>query len=119
MKSNDANSASIKSYRAKVEKELNDICTDILDLLDSTLIAKAQGSAEASVFYLKMKADYYRYLAEFANDKEKAEHAAKAANSYQEATNQANPGSGGGLPSTHPIRLGLALNYSVFLYAQP
>ena len=34
-----------------------------------------------------------------------------AANAYQEATDAAD-----GLPSTHPIRLGLALNYSVFFF---
>jgi len=108
----------IKTYQSKVETELNDICHDILGLLDSTLISKAQGSAEASVFYLKMKADYYRYLAEFATSAQKQEHAQKAAEAYKEATTKANPQSGdtSGLPSTHPIRLGLALNYSVFLY---
>ena len=108
----------IKTYQSKVETELNDICHDILGLLDSTLINKAQGSAEASVFYLKMKADYYRYLAEFASQQQKQEHAQKAAEAYKDATMKANPNDGAstGLPSTHPIRLGLALNYSVFLY---
>ena len=50
----------VNAYKAKVEEELNTICNDILLLLDNTLIAKAAASAEASVFYLKMKADYYR-----------------------------------------------------------
>lgn len=34
-------------------------------LLDQYLIAKAS-NAESKVFYLKMKGDYYRYLAEVA-----------------------------------------------------
>jgi len=34
-------------------------------LLDKHLIAKAS-NAESQVFYLKMKGDYYRYLAEVA-----------------------------------------------------
>jgi len=38
------------------------------DLLDSFLIPKAS-NAESKVFYLKMKGDYYRYLAEVASDK--------------------------------------------------
>merc|ERR1711988_1341941 len=88
-----------------VEQELNTICEDILHLLDDKLIAKAAGSAEASVFYMKMKADYYRYLAEFAQGDSKADKAYKAAT--EKATE---------LAPTHPIRLGLALNYSVFLY---
>lgn len=35
------------------------------DLLDKFLIPKA-GNPESKVFYLKMKGDYYRYLAEVA-----------------------------------------------------
>ena len=54
-----------KEYREKVEKELREICNDVLALLDKFLIAKAT-AAESKVFYLKMKGDYYRYLAEVA-----------------------------------------------------
>ena len=54
-----------KEYREKVEKELRDICNDVLSLLDKFLIAKAS-NAESKVFYLKMKGDYYRYLSEVA-----------------------------------------------------
>ena len=50
----------VGAYKTKVELELNSICTDILQLLDSKLIEKARESPEASVFYLKMKADYFR-----------------------------------------------------------
>jgi len=59
------NSFKAKEYREKVEKELRDICNDVLALLDKFLIAKAS-NAESKVFYLKMKGDYYRYLAEVA-----------------------------------------------------
>ena len=48
-----------------VEKELRDICNDVLSLLDKFLIAKAS-NPESQVFYLKMKGDYYRYLSEVA-----------------------------------------------------
>ncbi|PBC28635.1 14-3-3 protein zeta [Apis cerana cerana] len=54
-----------KEYREKVEKELREICYDVLGLLDKYLIPKAS-NAESKVFYLKMKGDYYRYLAEVA-----------------------------------------------------
>ena len=40
------------------------VCQDVLDLLDAKLISTAE-SSESKVFYLKMKGDYYRYLAEF------------------------------------------------------
>eukprot|EP00325_Prymnesiales_sp_UTEX-LB-985_P010211 CAMPEP_0174714066 /NCGR_PEP_ID=MMETSP1094-20130205/16322_1 /TAXON_ID=156173 /ORGANISM="Chrysochromulina brevifilum, Strain UTEX LB 985" /LENGTH=240 /DNA_ID=CAMNT_0015913337 /DNA_START=32 /DNA_END=754 /DNA_ORIENTATION=+ len=100
----------VTSYKSKVEQELNTICQDILQLLDHSLISKAENS-EASVFYLKMKADYYRYLAEFASGQSKEQHATNAHKAYADATEKA-----GALAPTHPIRLGLALNFSVFLY---
>jgi 14-3-3 protein epsilon len=105
----------VGTYKTKVEEELNKICQDILDLLDKTLIEKASntgaGTPEAVVFYQKMKADYYRYLAEFATGATKSDHAGKAEEAYKTATDKA-----GELAPTHPIRLGLALNFSVFLY---
>merc|ERR1712174_125412 len=57
--------AMAKEYREKIEKELRDICQDVLALLDKHLIAKAS-NPESKVFYLKMKGDYFRYLAEVA-----------------------------------------------------
>ena len=48
-----------------MEKELRDIWFPWQALLDKFLIAKAS-NAESKVFYLKMKGDYYRYLAEVA-----------------------------------------------------
>jgi len=98
------------SYKAKVSAELTEICNDILKVLDDCLIPKAN-QADATVFYLKMKADYYRYLAEFADETSKSGYADSAETSYKSATQGASS-----LPPTHPIRLGLALNYSVFLY---
>jgi len=106
-----ANATLVSNYKSKVESELNTICQDILDLLDNSLITKANDSAEASVFYMKMKADYYRYLAEFATGDTKVSHAESAQTAYKLATDKATE-----LAPTHPIRLGLALNYSVFLY---
>jgi len=106
-----SNVSTVAAYKGKVEQELNQICNDILELLDKHLIKKAEASPEAKVFYLKMKADYYRYLAEFANGPTKSDHAEQAQGAYKTATDSAT-----GLAPTHPIRLGLALNYSVFLY---
>jgi len=102
--------AQVTSYKVKVSKELDTICNDILVLLDEYLI-KEGVSAEPKVFYCKMKADYYRYLAEFSEGPTKAEHSGSADGAYKAATESAK-----GLAPTHPIRLGLALNYSVFQY---
>merc|ERR1712053_4199 len=64
------------------------------------------------VFYLKMKGDYYRYLAEVAAGDDRAEIMKNSQESYKQAFDIA----GQEMPPTHPIRLGLALNYSVFYY---
>ncbi|XP_027199877.1 tyrosine 3-monooxygenase/tryptophan 5-monooxygenase activation protein zeta isoform X2 [Dermatophagoides pteronyssinus] len=100
-----------REYREKVEVELRDICYDVLSLLDKYLIPKAS-NAESKVFYLKMKGDYYRYLAEVATGDRRTNVAEEAQKSYQEAFDI----SRSKLQPTHPIRLGLALNYSVFYY---
>uniref|UniRef100_A0A914ZY91 14-3-3 domain-containing protein n=1 Tax=Parascaris univalens TaxID=6257 RepID=A0A914ZY91_PARUN len=100
-----------KEYREKVEKELRDICQDVLNLLDKYLIPKA-GNPESKVFYLKMKGDYYRYLAEVASGDDRNAVATQGQNAYSEAFEIAKAQ----LATTHPVRLGLALNYSVFFY---
>jgi 14-3-3 protein epsilon len=53
------------------------------------------------------KGDYHRYLAEFAIGDKRKESADKSLEAYKNATEVA---------PTHPIRLGLALNFSVFYY---
>ena len=113
MKGNDGNSEQIKGYRTKVEKELNDICDEILQILDDHLIVD-QASDESKVFYYKMKGDYYRYLAEFLQQDSRQKVAQQANDAYAAATKTACQDAPKGLPPTHPIRLGLALNYSVF-----
>lgn len=110
-KGNETHVAAIKEYRTKVEKELNDICGDILEVLDKHLIPAAS-TGESKVFYYKMKGDYYRYLAEFATGDTRKEAAENALTAYKAASDTANTD----LPPTHPIRLGLALNFSVFYY---
>ncbi|CAF1226876.1 unnamed protein product [Didymodactylos carnosus] len=52
-KSENDKMALIKKYRSQVEKELRDICQDILDLLDKHLLPNAT-TGESKVFYLKM-----------------------------------------------------------------
>ncbi|CDH52108.1 14-3-3 protein [Lichtheimia corymbifera JMRC:FSU:9682] len=110
-KGNEEHVQTIQEYRTKIEGELRKICDDILSVLDEHLIKTATGGEER-VFYLKMKGDYLRYLAEFVQDDERNQAADKSGDAYDEAYKVAMAE----LPSTHPIRLGLALNYSVFHY---
>lgn len=100
-----------KDYREKIEKELHDICYEIIGLLNKHLIPKAS-SGESQVFYLKMKGDYYRYLAEVASGDQKTSVVQSSNKAYQEAFDVAKTK----MSPTHPIRLGLALNFSVFYY---
>ena len=63
----------------------------------------------ANYFLWNRKGDYYRYQAEIAGVKEIQDKALEAYKKAEEIANES-------LPSTHPIRLGLALNFSVFYY---
>jgi len=110
-KGNEAQVSKIKAYRQKVEAELSDVCNDILAVLDQHLIPSAQ-AGESKVFYHKMKGDYHRYLAEFAGGDGRKAASEAAHESYKQATEIAQSD----LAPTHPIRLGLALNFSVFYY---
>jgi len=107
-----------KEYREKVEDELRQICQTVLDLLTDHLIPSAK-QPESKVFYLKMKGDYYRYLAEVASSSGQG----KAGHSLDECKNQSKIAYDDALQiakaemaPTHPIRLGLALNFSVYHY---
>merc|ERR1711988_871275 len=77
----------------------------------------AANNTEVLVFFHKMEGDYNRYGAEITDGEEKKEFAGKAEAAYAKATEMGTKGSGEDLlPPTNPIRLGLALNYSVFRY---
>ena len=100
----------LREFKKKIEEELGNFCNEIIGLLDEYLIPGAADS-ETKVFYYKMKADYYRYISEYATGDLRKRVADGASQSYSEASKIAEE-----LPTTNPIRLGLALNYSVFYY---
>ncbi|EZG46380.1 14-3-3 family protein [Gregarina niphandrodes] len=110
----------IDDYYAAVLEELVGICNEVLNLIDKQILRpevlndlKDDLSArEFKVFFHKMYADYYRYLSEFATGGDKTVAIQKASENYKKAMESASQG----LPPSHPIRLGLCLNYSVFLY---
>jgi len=106
--------ALINHYRTHLEDELRTRCGDMINILTKDLVPKAISSndIEAKVFYKKLKGDYHRYLAEFADGEQHNKCAQEAHDAYQEASEDAAIG----LEKTHPIRLGLALNFSVFYY---
>jgi len=102
----------LDQYRSIIEKELEVTCNEVINLLEETTkvskTVESDNSKEDLVFYLKMTADYYRYLSEFmpeGNNKQAQKY-------YEEATEAAKDN----LAETHPTLLGLALNYSVCCY---
>merc|ERR1712232_1287354 len=99
------------NLQKKIEDELSTLCKDVLDLLDNHLLANST-SEESKVFFNKMKGDYHRYMAEYSTAEARDNAAEEAAAAYKVAEEIANEH----IPTTHPLRLGLALNYSVFLY---
>ncbi|KAJ0247661.1 14-3-3-like protein GF14 epsilon [Hirschfeldia incana] len=110
-KGNEENVKRIRNYRKSVEDELAKVCNDILSVIDKHLIPSSK-AVESTVFFYKMKGDYYRYLAEFSSGDERKEAADQSLEAYKAAVAAAETG----LAPTHPVRLGLALNFSVFYY---
>eukprot|EP01112_Ceratiomyxa_fruticulosa_P014651 TRINITY_DN4212_c0_g3_i1.p1 TRINITY_DN4212_c0_g3~~TRINITY_DN4212_c0_g3_i1.p1 ORF type:complete len:213 (+),score=22.57 TRINITY_DN4212_c0_g3_i1:224-862(+) len=97
----------MKGYISKINNESINICNDIIYLLDCFLIPHTFVQ-ENKIFYLKMKSDYYRYLSEFAEGKDRKEQNEKSISTMKEALNDLAP--------TSPMFLSLSLSYSVFSY---
>lgn len=108
----------LKEYKAKIEKELDTICNEIIGFLDSKLLPAVKNmkgdekeKIQNEVFFLKMKADYFRYIAEYSGEANKTA-ADQSGEIYAKALELAESH----LETTDPIRLGLSLNASVFFY---
>jgi 14-3-3 protein epsilon len=110
-KGNEVYAAWAREYRTNVDSEVQKICNTVLGLLDQCLIPNAS-DGESKAFYLKMKADYHRHIAEFTAGEAKVEAACCAEAAFAEAVAVAERF----LAITHPIRLSLAWPYSAFLH---
>ena len=100
----------VSQLKIKLEKELMQACERMLNFIDNFLL-KNSSSPESKVFYLKLKGDYYRYIAEFSLGNNHEDIANSSLKAYKQATEAATS-----LKCNNPIKLGLALNYSVFHY---
>jgi 14-3-3 protein epsilon len=100
----------IQEYRKKIEEELTKMCRNVLDTIDNFLVKRAEDD-EAKVFYLKMKGDYNRYIAEYATGELRQSVSEGALDSYKSAAEVAKI-----LSPVHPFALGIFLNFSVFYY---
>ena len=100
----------IKEFRDKVESELAFICHDLITVVEKNLLPSASAN-ESKVFYNKLVGDYWRYLAEFATGDSKQKANTSCETAYKKTQELAQS-----LSATHPLRLGLALNFSVFYF---
>ncbi|MEA1974982.1 MAG: 14-3-3 family protein [Bacillota bacterium] len=97
-------------FKTKVEKDLKDICNQFINTIDEHLLGKAS-TPESKAYYLKLKGDYARYMSEALAGSELEDSSKKATDAYKEALKATE-----GLGDTNPVKLGLALNLSVFYY---
>ena len=99
----------IAQFLEKVEAEVKRICSVAIE--DAERLFATSTDTENQVFYKKFKGDYLRYLAEITVDETKPNITESCLSTYNEAVSIAEK-----LAPTNPIRLGLALNLSVFYY---
>ena len=102
-------------YLERIASEQKTICEEVLSLLEHFLIPNAKVN-ESKIFYLKMKGDYFRYLSEVKFASRVVASHEKEVKESQKAYEEAYSISKEEMPAIDPIRLGLALNYSVFHY---
>jgi 14-3-3 protein epsilon len=101
----------ITDYKHIIEDEISVICKDILGLVETILLPSTK-ETEDIVFYLKVKADYNRYICEFSIGEIKLNASYITQETYQKAYDLAIQT----MTPTNPLRLGVALNFSVFYY---
>ena len=102
-------SGSLSAYKLKIETSLYKDCEHIIDIVRTKVLSKAGGEEEPRAFFVKMIGDYYRYIAETATGDKLEQVKNEALKAYNEALQIP-------LPPCHSIKLGLALNFSVFHY---
>ena len=107
---NDERMEIIKNYKNIIEKDILDICKNVITLINNFLLTKAVID-ESKMFYLKMKGDYYRYLCEFKALNENKNYLDESEKNYKNAIELSQ-----NISWVNGTKLGLYLNYSVFFY---
>ena len=101
----------IKEIKNHIENEIRETCKELQDLVDKELLPKNEED-EILVFLYKLKADYFRYICEFAEGNEYQDNLIKAEEYYKKAYEIADKK----LPIINCNRVSVALNYAIFLY---
>jgi len=100
----------LSAYKKRIEQELYDQCISIVTIVRDSCM-KVASTDETKAFFYKMIGDYYRYVAECASGDQLDIVKNGALENYQLAQQTSES-----LNACNPIRLGLALNFSVFHY---
>jgi hypothetical protein len=98
----------LATYKNRIETALYADCEKIIDIVRTKVLSKSS-EEEPRAFFVKMVGDYYRYIAETAQGDKLEQVKNEALKAYDEANKVT-------LPPCNPIKLGLALNFSVFYY---
>ena len=101
----------IKEIKNHIENEIRETCKELQDLVDKELLPKNEED-EILVFLYKLKADYFRYICEFAEGKEYEKNLTEAEKYYKKAFEISEKQ----LPIINCNRVSLGLNYAIFLY---
>lgn len=111
----------VKDVLTQTQRDLMKHCTDVIALIKENLLtdkvvfiletSAALAEVEYLCFLYKLLADYYRYLCECSSGDDKAKFIKLARSYYTKSYDHSSQ-----LPIDNEIRLGLILNYSVYLF---
>lgn len=107
----DSHNFNVTQSIIEISETLSQKCDEVISIVRNTLLQSVT-EPEVRIFYIKMVADYLRYKWEGTPDKSRSDVAQRCKAAYQEAMTLAETS----LPTYHPLRLGLSLNYAVFTY---
>lgn len=99
----------LAAYKECIESLLLQDCMLVIDTVNEHALSGQECGAESKAFFTKIIGDFYRYILEFVKDDRFEELKSKALAAYNEAHEIE-------LHPCNPIKLGLALNFSVFHY---
>jgi hypothetical protein len=105
-------SQKLEEIRSSIVSEFLEFGRRFTALLDTSTIPSSKHDIPANVFYLRTKADILRYESEVASEPAKSQLAARARSCYHQALSLLREEA----PHLIVAMLGVALNYSVFVF---
>lgn len=103
-----------EAKREELETQIKSFCLSTITTIDKYLLKNLKkNDVMAEIFYLQMKADYYRYLGEIMNESDYKTYFDECKSTYNKAYELCKLN----LDFVHPLFLTVALNYSMFLYS--